>query len=211
MQTRTLLTVLLAAWNVCALPHPQQQSSTSAVSATSSIAASSTATAASSTITDATTSVTSSTPSASASSSEVADDGSEYYPSEPGRSYDDDPNAAQSTVSTGGNDGSSTTFMSMSMPAQIGIIVAVVFCAVAMFVGSVLYYFYRRRQWEKEVQRRSQLIISKSKPVPKNISEESLGGRGSTTTTISAAGTKSEFDTETSKPDPVWKKWMPRL
>lgn len=53
------------------------------------------------------------------------------------------------------------SFMSMSLGAQIGIIVAVVVVALTMFGGAVAYYIRRRKTWEKEMIRRSTILQQK--------------------------------------------------
>ena len=81
-----------------------------------------------------------------------------YYPSLGGdASYDDLPTNQAPNNPPKGGEGKSEAFMGIGVGAQIGIIAAVVVVAIALFVGTIIYYFHRRKQWEKEVKRRSQL------------------------------------------------------
>ncbi|CAZ83366.1 unnamed protein product [Tuber melanosporum] len=80
-----------------------------------------------------------------------ASEGTEYYPSAPGQSYDDDdPNALidETKESNEGASGKSDTFVNIPLGAQIGIISAVVVVGVAGMVLSVMWYLRKRRQWE---------------------------------------------------------------
>jgi len=79
----------------------------------------------------------------------------------------------------GGGAGKSTAFMGVGVGAQIGIIAAVVVFAIALFVGTVVYYFHRRKQWEKEVKRRSQLPPNAKLVWNKKTGEVSLADRSS--------------------------------
>lgn len=100
-------------------------------------------------------------------------------------------------------EGESTAFMSMSTGAQIGIIVAVVVGAIAMFSGVVAYYLHRRKAWKTEVARRSTLLVAKksqqTKPDSADNLEKGVVERGTTVTTV-----QSTFD-RNSAPVKGWK------
>lgn len=136
---------------------------------------------------------------------DLSNSGGSYYPST-GTSYDDDPSAAvDETMSD--PEGESTAFMSMNTGAQIGIIVAVVVGAIAMFSAVVAYYIHRRKAWKTEVARRSRVLVAKkseqTKPAEAADSADSLEKgvveRGTTVTTV-----QSTFD-RSSEPVKGWK------
>ncbi|KAF8243079.1 hypothetical protein K440DRAFT_614656 [Wilcoxina mikolae CBS 423.85] len=114
---------------------------------------------------------------------------SEYFP--PGVSYDDptqaggDPTIANDK--NGGGAGKSTAFMGAGVGAQIGIISGVVVLAIALFVGTVIYYFHRRKQWEKEVKRRSALPPNAKLVWDKKTGEVSLADRSSSASKMGLA------------------------
>ena len=90
-----------------------------------------------------------------------------YYPA--GSDYDDtDSDAVTNPDADGGGAGKSDAFMGVGLGAQIGIIAAVVVIAIALFIGIIIYYFHRRKQWEREVKRRSALPMNAKIVVGKN-------------------------------------------
>jgi hypothetical protein len=111
---------------------------------------------------------------------------SEYYP--PGQSYDDGSYGSSNTIddSDGGGAGKSDAFMGVDVGAQIGIIAAVVVIAIAIFIGMVVYYFQRKKQWEKEVKRRSALPPN-AKLVVTKTGEVRLADRSSTASKVGLA------------------------
>jgi len=125
----------------------------------------------------------------SAPTSSKTRESTEYYPSGPGISYDDDD--AAGTVrgsqpvsdSNGGGAGNSDAFMGVGVGAQIGIIAAVVVVALALFIGIVIYYFHRKKQWEREVKRRSALPMN-AKLVVGRRGEVMLADRSSTASKV---------------------------
>jgi len=111
---------------------------------------------------------------------------SEYYPSEPGFSYDDEGtvgNTQQVSDSDGGGAGNSDAFMGVGVGAQIGIITAVVVAAIALFIGIVIYYFRRKKQWEREVKRRSALPMN-AKIIVNRRGEVKLADRSSSASKV---------------------------
>ncbi|CCX07166.1 hypothetical protein FPQ18DRAFT_338572 [Pyronema domesticum] len=112
---------------------------------------------------------------------------SEYFP--PGVSYDDPMNLGstqQNNDANGGGAGKSTAFMGGGIGAQIGIIAAVVLLAIGLFVGIVVYYFHRKKQWEKEVKRRSQLPPNAKLIIDKKTGEVRLADRSSSASRVGA-------------------------
>lgn len=87
----------------------------------------------------------------------------------------------------GGGPGQSTAFMGGALGAQIGIIAAIVVLAIAMFIGIVIYYFRRRKQWEREVKRRSALPPNAKLVVDKKTGEVRLADRSSTASQVGLA------------------------
>jgi hypothetical protein len=111
----------------------------------------------------------------------------EYYP--PGQSYDDGGYGSSSNTiddSDGGGAGRSDAFMGVGVGAQIGIIAAVVVVAIAIFIAMVVYYFHRKKQWEKEVKRRSALPPN-AKLVVTKTGEVRLADRSSTASKVGLA------------------------
>ncbi|KAA8910038.1 hypothetical protein FN846DRAFT_905285 [Sphaerosporella brunnea] len=120
----------------------------------------------------------------SASPSETTMESSEYYP--PGQSYNDGSGyAGAGTVNdnNGGGAGRSDAFMGNDVGAQIGVIAAVVVVAICLFIGLVVYYFQRKKQWEKEVKRRSALPPNAKLMVTKS-GEVKLADRSSTASKV---------------------------
>jgi len=94
------------------------------------------------------------------SSGATVDDGSEYYPA--GADYSNDPSitaAENANYNDGSNDGTAQPFMGLSKGGQIGVIVGVVLVGILGLGGLVFFYFHRRRSWEREVARRSTMMM----------------------------------------------------
>ena len=108
-----------------------------------------------------------------------------YYPN--GGGSNDDSMLPQGSDSEGGGAGRSTAFMGGALGAQIGIIATIVVLAIAMFVGIIVYYFHRRKQWEREVKRRSALPPNAKLVVDKKTGEVRLADRSSTASQVGLA------------------------
>ena len=110
---------------------------------------------------------------------------SEYYPTDDGQSYDTQPGDVgyHSNDSDGGGVGKSDAFMGAGIGAQIGVIVGVIVVAIILFVGIVVYYFRRKKQWEREVKRRSALPMNAKIIVTKK-GEVKLAERSSTSSQV---------------------------
>lgn len=93
----------------------------------------------------------------------------------------------QGSDSDGGGAGRSTAFMGGALGAQIGIIATIVVLAIAMFVGIIIYYFHRRKQWEREVKRRSALPPNAKLVIDKKTNEARLADRSSTASKVGLA------------------------
>lgn len=132
----------------------------------------------------ATTKLHSSIVSASSSPTPTTRESAEYYPA--GTNYDDsdDPTGLNSDAD-GGGAGKSDAFMGGGLGAQIGIITAVVVIALALFIGTIIYYFHRRKQWEREVKRRSALPMNAKIIIGRN-GEVRLAERSSTASKVGA-------------------------
>ncbi|TGZ78178.1 hypothetical protein EX30DRAFT_397957 [Ascodesmis nigricans] len=146
-------------------------------------------------------------------------DGKGYYPA--GRSYDDplmDQAGPNGDGTEAGNDGHSKgSFMSMSLGAQIGIIVSVVVVALVMFGGAVVYYIRRRRVWEKEGRRSwgGGVLKSNQQDHTRDTSLSSLREVKNTVTITSketgqtSVRLKPESEAINLPPQtPTWKRWM---
>jgi len=125
--------------------------------------------------------------------------GGEYYP---GGGYDEQDLPSEYTHKEGaGAAGTeSNSFMSMPVPAQIGVIVAIVVVAIALFVGAIMFYLHRRRAWEAEVKRKSQMHLPPQKQETTVVERDIEGGQ-----TITY---KSEFEHDRPPQTPTWKRWL---
>lgn len=73
--------------------------------------------------------------------------------------------------------------MGVGVGAQIGIIAAVVVVALALFIGIIVYYFHRKKQWEREVKRRSALPMN-AKIIVNRRGEVKLADRSSSASKV---------------------------
>lgn len=143
----------------------------------------------------------------------------EYYPSTPGQSYGSDNTG---TDSTDGATGKSDNFIDIPLGAQIGIISAVVVVGVAGVIGCVLWYLRRRRQWELDVRRstipklavnsRGEFTVGTNGDIPvraPKLRAPSSSADSFDDLALEKGNVKSEFDSESTKTLPFWRKLSP--
>ncbi|CUS12978.1 unnamed protein product [Tuber aestivum] len=155
-----------------------------------------------------------------------ASESSQYYPSTPGQSYDNDPNAiideTKQEENNEGASGKSDTFVNIPVGAQIGIISAVVVVGVAGMVASVLWYLRKRRQWELSGRRstiprlsmnaRGEFTVGAQGDIPHRAPRlRAPSPAGSfDDSSLEKGNVKSEFESESTKAPTGWKRMFSR-
>lgn len=121
--------------------------------------------------------------------------GSNYYPTTDSTTAFDpsDPSSTpiDHTATAPDPRGSTSTFMSMNTGAQIGIIVGSIVAALVLLGGLVAYWFKRKRDWEKEVVRRSMALgVRRQEFGSSEVAAGAADKEGATITTVESIPTK---------------------
>ncbi|RPB00541.1 hypothetical protein L873DRAFT_1804956 [Choiromyces venosus 120613-1] len=155
-----------------------------------------------------------------------ASEGTEYYPSVPGQSYDTGPNSlpdeTKQEETNAGAAGNSDTFVNIPLGAQIGIISAVVVVGVAGMIFSVLWYLRRRRQWELSGRRstiprigvnaKGEFTMGTQGDIPQRAPRLRAPSPADSfdDLALEKGNVKSEFENESTKAPTGWKKMFSR-
>ncbi|PWW80722.1 hypothetical protein C7212DRAFT_289693 [Tuber magnatum] len=155
-----------------------------------------------------------------------ASESTEYYPSAPGQSYDNDPNAlideTKEEENNEGASGKSDTFVNIPLGAQIGIISAVVVVGVTGMIASVLWYLRKRRQWELSGRRstiarlsvnaKGEFTMGTQDDIPRRAPRLRAPSPVDSfdDSSLEKGNVKSEFESESTKAPTGWKRMFSR-